>query len=290
MNKLAIDLSIVLLYNNIYSVIHINFLYKHLTILGDGMSFQNQTAEETKDRKSNDGHWSLRYFGKNGVLRRDRRAYNVKRKWFFGLRAVQNSYSLDEVQEQFVRKDLEYASTLYSARFILGTQILLAKVIDEIEPFFVNVTLSASEKEVMMAIYEHLTFFGCSFLGDREKHHGKAFVLSQEVLKEHDKGTVTLSTFLLVHARLSKLCQVRRSDQGYYRSYVKVECSKLISTPSTLEQNLDQGWKTIARLGGLIGDWGMVDVALSHDSSRSIHVKSWMCPGYIWYKIKKIFT
>ncbi len=253
------------------------------------MSFQ-KTAQTSAGQKKDDGNWAFRYFGEHGVLRRDRRAYKGMKKWFFGLHVIPNAYTLNYVQEKFVRTGLTYASTLYSARFIPGIQILLAKVVDEIEPHFSKVGLTASEKEVMMAIYEHLTNFVRLIFGDKEKYLGKAFVLGREIFHEYDKGTVSLSTFLLANARMSRLPQVCESSRAYDKRYVQAECKMLMSQPEKLLKNLPQGWKTITRLGGIIEDWQMVETALSHDSSRAIHVKSWMCPGFVGYKIKKIFS
>lgn len=253
------------------------------------MSFQ-KTAQPSAGQKKDNGHWALRYFGEHGVLRRDRRAFKGMKKWFFGLHVIPNAYTLNYVQEKFVRTGLTYASTLYSARFIPGIQIVLAKVVDEIEPHFREVGLTASEKEVMMAIYEHLTNFSRLVFGDKEKYKGKAFVLGEEIFREYDKGTVLWSTFLLANARMSRLPQVSESTRAYDKRYVQAECKILMAQPENLHKNLPQGWKTIARLGGIIEDWPMVETALSHDSSRAIHVKSWMCPGYMWYKTKKIFS
>lgn len=216
------------------------------------------------------GHWAANYFGRGGVINRDRQAYFLARMG-------------EDIKETLI-SGLQYASTLYSARVynpFIGFR--LSKVIGEIEPYFEEVGLSWPQKEVLVAIYEHLRSHDVYWTGET-KNQGKALALGKQILRGDN---VPFPTFLLAKARLSRLKGVNRIYRIYYKEYVVVELKKLVADNVLFKQRLGGDWKTVCRLGRLVGAWELVEIALSLDRSRDLHIKSWVCPGYLAYKLNK---
>ncbi len=107
------------------------------------------------------------------------------------------------------------------------------------------------------------------------------------ILHKQDGGAI--STTLLIKSRLignpftSKLYK-KRYREDVERALVRLSC--LNYSAENMEKEIEQGYKTICRLGRITGYWKACRVALSHDTSKDLFWKTAVFPQYWLYLAK----
>jgi hypothetical protein len=239
------------------------------------MSFSQHLGGES------DGHWQSNYLGKHGVIARDERRYVVAKAAYHD--AIKFGHCVPEAEAQYRDALLAYASTVYSARMFrpVWAPRMLIRLVAEIEAFVSSDwVLISAQKEPLMAYQMYLAVYDTWWTGEIGRNK-KAAALGQEILI--DENTL-LATRLFTMSRMSNIRDyVTDEERKLYRDQVLSELKKM--TDEDRLTGLDQGWKTVCRLGMLVSAWEYVDLALKHDRSRDLRLKAWVQPGFVWHKL-----
>lgn len=257
-----------------------------------GVSQSNKQKEpqmsfSQHERGADDGHWQSKYLGRRGVIARDREAYEEVRFWVFNRPTDYPSLLKGEVDGFVLRcRDtlFAYASTVYSAKLFRPIFAMreLVRLVGEIEHLSTQIAFTSSQKEVLMAFHAYLRHYDVWVTGEQGRMRRSA-ALGREILAD-DKAP--FATRLFASARISKIRDCV-SEEERVNCHLEVVLALDAVTNDKQLLGLDQGWKTVARLGMLIGAWEYVDLAHKHDPSRDIRIKAYTQVGFIWYKIKK---
>ncbi len=231
---------------------------------------------------ADDGHWQSRYLGKDGVIRRDREAYDKIRCTFFESKKGGSPWSALALAYRDAL--FAYASTVYSARMFrpLWAPRQLVRLVGEIDHLAMQIAFTFSQKECLMAFQMYLSRYDTWWTGEVGRMQ-KAAALGREILAD---DATPLATRLLTLARMSNIDDfVEDEGRRYYRHEVRVALAGLVLSEEFF--GLDQDWKTVCRVAMLIGAWEYVDLAHQHDRSRDIWLRAWAQPGFVLYKLKK---
>lgn len=244
------------------------------------MSFSQHKAGE------HDGHWDTRYLGPRGVIARDRQRYIKARDVVFappkGCPPTMSG-QWGELVKEYRAALFAYASTVYSARLFRPMFAMreLVRLVGEIEHLMTFIPLTAPQKEVLMGFHAYLCYHDTWWTGEQGRMR-KATALGREILADKE---APFATRLLALARMSNIREyVSDNERENCRSDVLLALSGIVSDQGRLD--LEQGWKTVCRLGMLIKAWHFVDLALSHDKSRDLRIKAYVQPGFVLYKMK----
>lgn len=146
-----------------------------------------------------------------------------------------------------------------------------------------------AEDEVYIACLLHLgTITRLTSFSNFSYEH-QAEEVGRQALEELKKREYPTSTRLLLKARHSTNVAVRGPYKRTLAKEVELELSKLIEqdlSREEMEKHIGQGYKTICRLGRITKRWNFCRVALKHDRSKDLMLKTWMLPGYWLYQIR----
>jgi hypothetical protein len=248
-----------------------------------------------------DGHWKSQYWGPHGVIRRDRELFRAAAAVLEAFNRSHFGQELDEsgdvarleLVKAYRFSLLAYLSTLYSARLYWPPTIKTLS--DTLKGYYAltahgvdgdGITVDTPEQlEALMAFHQFLG--GLPFWQKDNEHLQQAKFYGLKVLNSF---SAPLATELLVMARLSRLKVLSRKVRTDFRQWVIEGVAEVVTGEGSLSEKISQGWKTVNRLSRLIGLWEFVELSLSKDRSRDLWIKSWMCPGYIFYKMRTFFV
>jgi hypothetical protein len=110
---------------------------------------------------------------------------------------------------------------------------------------------------------------------------------SLAILLEQEDSPI--STALLIKARLAS----NPLTSKLYRDQHREEVGRVLARLSCLnysadkmEEEIEQGYKTVCRLGRMMRDWKACRVALRHDKSKDLFRKTIIYPQYWFYLVK----
>ncbi len=127
-----------------------------------------------------------------------------------------------------------------------------------------------------------------TFSGGDMAHEKTAKTVGEQAIEalKSKQETCPLATELLLKARHSTNISVSPAYRRVLAKEVDVRLSQLLLHPEDLSDQLHQGWKTVCRLGRMTKRWHLCRIALLHDRSKDLVMKTWTLPGYWFYQLK----
>ncbi len=242
--------------------------------------------------------WEGRYFEKRqGAVAIALRNLSVNRE-------VYNIFKSDLSWGLYTNSLIGAMSTLFSAihsvwQFwrifqIIRLILMLGKLCNEYEGIRKNISeeVLPLNDEVYVACLGLLGFFArltARFTVPYDDYHYERRVVEvgmEAIAILHKRGGGLTSTALLIKARLTRNPSISKLYKKMYCEEVRQVLTRLSClnySAEKMEKEIDQGYKTVCRLGRIMGDWKACRVALRYDKSKDLFWKTAIFPQYWFY-------
>lgn len=229
------------------------------------------------------------YFGSKGVVTLSLNSLSAERKTYEAFR-TKTTFSL------YLCQLISSISVLYSASNAVWQLWNLHKVLQarrDLKKLVEEYLIASRDPEIALTTkpeYIEILVAAMLLLAKRERDPENR----QSWYKEAEELTLIalkkdFPSRILLQARHATNPVVAKKERALYRNMTIVSVEKMIEdnpSPEKLEQKLPQGYKTVCRIGRILGDWHLCHIGLRHDRSLDLRMKTYIFPGYLWYSMR----